>query len=104
MSSFQPQIVPERQAIVRRGEPADAMFFIMEGEVDVEVEPRVRLGKGQFFGEVGLLFDTTRNATVTALNETRLLVLDRADFDRLMRQHPDLKERIEKIAADRTRK
>jgi voltage-gated potassium channel len=101
---LKPQIVPERQAIVRRGEPADAMFVIMEGEVEVEVEPAVRLGKGQFFGEMGLLFDTTRNATVTALDETRLLVLDRADFDRLMRQHPDLKARIEKIAAERAKK
>ena len=102
---LKPQIVPERQAIVRRGEPADAMFFIMDGTVEVEVEPAsVRLAKGQFFGEVGLLFDTTRNATVTALTESRLLVLDRADFDRLMKQHPDLKARIERIASERLRK
>jgi voltage-gated potassium channel len=100
---LKPQIVPERQAIVRRGEPADAMFVIMDGTVEVEVEPPVRLTKGHFFGEMGLLFDTTRNATVTALNETRLLVLDRADFDRLMRQHPDLKARIERIAEERKR-
>jgi voltage-gated potassium channel len=101
---LKPQIVPERQAIVRRGEPADAMFFIMAGEVEVEVDPPVRLGKGQFFGEIGLLHDTTRNATVTALGETRLLALDRADFQRLMTQHPDLKARIEQIAQERLRK
>ena len=101
---LKPQIVPERQAIVRRGEPADAMFFIMDGEVEVEIEPPVRLGKGQFFGEVGLLLDTTRNATVGALHECRLLVLDRADFMRLTSQHPDLKARIEKIAAERMKK
>jgi len=102
---LKPQIVPERQAIVRRGEPADAMFVIMDGEVEVEIEPQpVRLGKGHFFGEVGLLFDTTRNATVTALTECRLLVLDRHDFERLMSQHPDLKARIERIAAERIRK
>jgi voltage-gated potassium channel len=102
---LKPQIVPERQAIVRRGEPADAMFFIMDGDVEVEVDPQhVRLGKGQFFGEIGLLLDTTRTATVTALNECRLLVLDRADFDRLMTQHPDLKARIEKIVSERIKK
>ncbi|WP_395022076.1 cyclic nucleotide-gated ion channel [Dongia sp.] len=100
---LKPQIVPERQVVVRRGEPADAMFFIMEGEVEVEIEPPVKLAKGQFFGEVGLLLDTTRNATVAALTETRLLVLDRADFQRLMHQHPDLKARIEAIAAERKR-
>jgi voltage-gated potassium channel len=101
---LKPQIVPERQVIVRRGEPADAMFFIMEGEVEVEIEPPVKLGKGQFFGEVGLLLDTARNATVEALRECRLLVLDRADFQRLMHQHPDLKARIEAIAAERMKK
>ncbi|GAB2179731.1 cyclic nucleotide-gated ion channel [Dongia sp. agr-C8] len=100
---LKPQIVPERQVVVRRGEPADAMFFIMEGEVEVEIEPPVKLAKGQFFGEVGLLHDTVRNATVAALTETRLLVLDRADFQRLMHQHPDLKARIEAIAAERKR-
>lgn len=101
---LKPQIVPERQAIVRRGEPADAMFIIMDGEVEVDIEPPVRLGKGQFFGEVGLLHDTTRNATVAALHESRLLVLDRADFQRLMAQHPDLKARIETIAAERVKR
>jgi voltage-gated potassium channel len=101
---LKPQIVPQRQVVVRRGEPADAMFFIMDGEAEVEIEPPVRLAKGQFFGEVGLLLDTTRNATVAALSECRLLVLDRADFQRLMAQHPDLKARIEAIAAERTRK
>ena len=101
---LKPVIVPERQSIVRRGEPADAMFFVMDGEVEVEVEPPVRLGKGHFFGEIGLLLDTTRNATVAALHECRLLVLDRADFQRLMAQHPDLKARIEAIAAERMKK
>jgi voltage-gated potassium channel len=101
---LKPQIVPERQVVVRRGEPADAMFFIMDGEVEVEIEPPVKLAKGQFFGEVGLLLDTTRNATVAVLSECRLLVLDRADFQRLMAQHPDLKARIETIAAERMKR
>jgi voltage-gated potassium channel len=101
---LKPQIVPERQVIVRRGEPADAMFFLMDGEVEVEIEPAVRLAKGQFFGEVGLLLDNTRNATVAALSECRLLVLDRTDFQRLMAQHPDLKARIEAIATERMKR
>jgi voltage-gated potassium channel len=101
---LKPQIVPQRQVIVRRGEPADAMFFIMDGEVEVEIEPPVRLNKGQFFGEIGLLLDTTRNASVATLSESRLLVLDRADFQRLMAQHPDLKARIEAIAAERIKR
>src|SRR5215813_1859969 len=47
------QVVPAQFAVVRRGDPADAMFFIMGGEVQVDVQPTpVRLGKGQYFGEI----------------------------------------------------
>src|SRR5215813_12586568 len=43
------QVVPAQFAVVRRGDPADAMFFIMGGEVQVDVQPTpVRLGKGQY--------------------------------------------------------
>lgn len=96
------QIVPERQVIIRRGEPADAMFFVMGGEVEVDVRPNpVRLGKGQFFGEIALVREGPRTATVTDVVETRLLTLDRIDFHRLTQQHPDLKAAIEATAEAR---
>jgi voltage-gated potassium channel len=96
------QVVPARQVVVRRGETADAMFFIVSGEVEVDVLPNpVRLGKGQYFGEIALLRDTQRTATVTSLSECQLLSLDVGDFRRLMAQHPDLKEAIERVAETR---
>jgi voltage-gated potassium channel len=99
---LKPQIVPANQVIVRRGAAADAMFFIMKGTVSVEVAPApVRLGPGQFFGEIGLVMETTRTATVIAQDECKLLSLDVADFKRLTNQMPDLKARIEKVAAER---
>jgi voltage-gated potassium channel len=98
------QVVPARQVVVRRGEPADAMFFIMSGEVEVDVLPHpVRLGKGQYFGEIALIKDTVRNATVTTVDECQLLSLDVNDFRRLMTQHPDLKEAVERVAEARLR-
>jgi voltage-gated potassium channel len=76
---LKPRVVPAASVLVRRGDPADAMYFIMAGQVEVEVQPQpVRLGKGQYFGEVGLLRDTVRNATVTTVGECQLLVLDRS--------------------------
>jgi voltage-gated potassium channel len=96
------QIVPPHYAIVRRGEPADAMFFIVSGEVEVDVQPYpVRLGKGQYFGEIALLRDTVRTATVTAVTECQLLALDVADFRRLLEAHPDLKATITEVAERR---
>lgn len=95
-------ILPARQVVVRHGEPADAMYFIMSGEVAVEVLPHpVRLGKGEYFGEIALIKDTLRTATVTTLTECKLLSLDVQDFRRLMAQSPDLKAAIERVADER---
>jgi voltage-gated potassium channel len=99
---LKPQIAPAHYVIVRRAEPATAMFFIMAGEVEVDVQPHpVRLRAGQFFGEIALLRDTQRTATVTALTEVQLLALEASDFRNLIEQYPDLGERIAKVAEGR---
>jgi len=99
---LRPQIAPAHYAIVRRGEPATAMFFIMAGEVEVDVQPNpVRLRAGQFFGEIALLKDTLRTATVTTLTEVQLLALEASDFRRLSEQYPDLRKRIAQVAEGR---
>ncbi len=98
------EVVPAKYAIVRRGEPADAMFFIMAGEVEVDRQPSpIRLGRGQYFGEIALLHDTVRTATVTALTECQLLALDAADFRRLLDAHPDLRAAVTRVAEQRLR-
>ena len=96
-------IVPPKYAVVRHGEPADAMFFVMSGQVEVDVPPHpVRLGPGQFFGEIGLLHDTVRMATVTTITECQLLSLAVADFRRLLEANPSLKAAIAQVAEQRT--
>jgi len=99
---LKPEIVSTSHVIVHRGDPAHAMFFIMEGEVEVDVQPTpVRLKPGQFFGEIALLRDLHRTATVTAVKECRLLTLDVVDFRKLMTQYPDLKRQVEAVAEER---
>ena len=99
---LKPQIVPEHQVVVRRGEPARAMFFILDGAVEVDVQPNsVRLGKGQYFGEIALVHDIPRTATVTTVAESSFLVLDVADFRRLTVEYPDIRASIERVAAAR---
>ncbi|HET6158938.1 MAG TPA: cyclic nucleotide-binding domain-containing protein [Dongiaceae bacterium] len=61
----------------------------------------VRLKPGQFFGEIALLRDLNRTATVTAVRECRLLALDIADFRNLTTQYPDLRRQVELVAAER---
>jgi voltage-gated potassium channel len=96
------QTVPARQTIVRFGEAADAMFIIMQGEVEVEVTPQpVRLGQGQIFGEIGLIHDVSRTATVTSVTECRLLSLEANDFRRLMNRYSSLRDKVMAVAEKR---
>ncbi len=88
--------VPERTIIVRRGKAGDCMYFIAAGEVQVDVAPNpVRLGSGTFFGELALLGDSVRSATVVTTMPSTLLMLDLADFRTLTAHHPDLKRAID---------
>ncbi|HTO84507.1 MAG TPA: cyclic nucleotide-gated ion channel [Methylomirabilota bacterium] len=98
---LKPQVAPERYVIVRRGDAADAMYFVITGEVEVEIVPPVRLRAGQFFGEIALLRDTERTASVTAVTECHLLSLGVGDFRRLMQQYPALEAAIRKVADTR---
>jgi cAMP-dependent protein kinase regulator len=74
--------------IIRQGDAADRFFIIQDGEVDVEVAaadgaaPRVvnRLGPRDYFGEIGLLTGSTRNATIRATRETQVMELGRDGF------------------------
>ena len=80
---------PARAAIMRRGEPGDCMYFIASGEVEVRLRPGVvRLGPGEFFGEIALLTGEPRNATVVAVQPCTLLTLDIVDFRQLLGRQP----------------
>jgi voltage-gated potassium channel len=101
-SLLKPQAVPAGTVIVRKGDRADSMFFIMAGQVEVEILPHpVILEAGQHFGEIALIRRTQRTATVLAVTECRLLALGVADFQRLLDVHPDIRERIASTAKER---
>ena len=99
---LKPRSVSANQAIVRRGDVADSMYFIMEGEVEVELTPTpVRLKQGEFFGEIALIQNIRRTATIFSITNCRLLVLEAVDFHRLVDQIPELKDHIERTSEER---
>lgn len=99
---FAPKVAVPGERLVRKGDPADAMFLIVSGEVEVDVgEVPVRLKAGDFFGEIALLSKTARTATVRAVSSCQLLVLDSSDFESLLAVHPDLRETISRVAKQR---
>jgi voltage-gated potassium channel len=84
--------------IARRGEPAHSMYFVAAGEVEIELkDKRVRLGAGQFFGEIAALRRARRSATVTAVTRTSLLALDAHDLHALMDREPRIADRIHEV-------
>jgi len=88
--------------IMRRGEHGDCMYFVAAGEVEIRLSPEpVRLGAGQFFGEIALLTGGPRTATVVAMGPSTLLLLDVADFRELVGRQPDLARIIHEEAERR---
>ncbi len=88
---LRPRDYPARAVIVRRGERGDCMYFIAFGEVEVRLRPgTVRLGPGEFFGEIALLTGGPRNATIVATQPCTLLTLDIVDFRHLLGHQQEL--------------
>jgi voltage-gated potassium channel len=98
---LRPREVAAGAAVVRRGQPGDAMYFVVEGEVEIGLDQPVRLGPGAFFGEIALITGAPRTATVVATRTTILLALDLADFRDLAARRPELREVIDAEAERR---
>ena len=100
---LRPRELPPRSVVAKRGAPGDCMFFIVSGEVEIQVEPSpIRLSGGDFFGEMALVTGAARNATVVTTEPTRLLVLDIADFRALASEKPELLDVIHQEAERRS--
>jgi voltage-gated potassium channel len=102
MRLMRAQTVEPGDAIVRRGDIAQSMYFVAAGEVEIELKDgRIRLGVGHFFGEMAVLRQSRRSATVTAVTRTSLLVLDSHDLHALMEREPRVAERVRDVMRQR---
>ena len=103
------RVYPPNTAIVREGAPGDAMFIIKDGRVDVKKkEPTTgidmtiaSLEGGACFGEMALLTGNPRSATVMAIQAASVFVLERRDFEMLLKEHPTISMSLNKIVAER---
>jgi CRP/FNR family transcriptional regulator, cyclic AMP receptor protein len=95
--------VEEGRELVREGDFSYEFMAIEEGEVEVTRggEHVADLGPGDFFGEMGLLEKTLRNATVTAKTPVRLVTLTGWDLRRVERTAPEAMERIRAVLEER---
>ena len=95
--------VPEGRALIRQGELGREFVVLMEGTATVERDGAVvaTLGAGAHFGELALLVDHPRNATVTATTDCRVQVIDRRGFQNLLDNSPHLTKNLLQSLAHR---
>jgi CRP/FNR family cyclic AMP-dependent transcriptional regulator len=93
------------KALTRQGLSGSEFFVIVEGEVSVtkDGEEIRTLGPGDFFGEIALLEDTPRTATVTAKTPLRFFVLTRQAFRSLLAHQPEVEEKVTSALEERVR-
>ncbi len=97
--------------IFYEGDPADAVFVVVNGRVKVVTTSTdgkefilTVLGAGQVFGEMGLLEAAPRSAAVITITEVELMVIKRDDFDRLIETRPTISRKLMAILSRRLRR
>jgi CRP/FNR family transcriptional regulator, cyclic AMP receptor protein len=97
--------VEEGKALTREGQSGSEFFVIVDGEVSVTKDgSEIRtLGPGDFFGEIALLEDTPRTATVIAKTPLRFFVLTRQAFRSLLAHQPELEQKVTEALEERLR-
>lgn len=101
-------IYAKGQEVVRQGEDGDEFYLALDGELEVTKsapdEKAVVVGtlrSGDFFGEMAMLSGEKRTATVRALKDSTLAVVDREHFRRVLLAKPELAARISEVLAER---
>jgi len=110
LSHSRPVLFTVGEAIVREGAIGRSLYQVITGRVEVlkEVQPGhtihvAELGPGEVFGEMTLFQGLPRSATVRALEDSRLLRVDRAGVRELLERDPDLLERFAQLVNSRRR-
>lgn len=100
------------EALMRQSEPSTSIHFILTGQVVVERQRRsdalpvvlAHLGSGEIVGEMGVMVDLPRSASVIAVTPTTTLELDTASFERAARAFPILHRVLAKLLSERLRR
>ena len=99
---LQSRRLPAGSTVFTKGDPANAMYFILSGTVRVHLPGRtIDMGAGEFFGEMALYRDAPRLVRVHCLTDCRLLRLAKDDFNRLSEDDADFRHKIETVVRER---
>jgi MFS family permease len=91
------------EVVIRTGEPGDRFYMVADGALEVSNGVHARARRGDFFGELALLRDIPRTATVIATTRSRLYALERDDFLAAVTGHSGVRAAGEAVVAQRLR-
>jgi len=84
---------------IRKGEPGDSMYFVGSGLIEVVSEDGAEvyatMGEGDFVGEMAMVLDRPRTASVRTVGYCDLYVLEKSDFLKVLEGYPEMKKHIE---------
>jgi CRP-like cAMP-binding protein len=95
------------QVLMKQGDIGDAAYVIIKGDAEVLISsksgdiPVATLHDGDFVGEIAILCDTPRTATVKAKNELKALRIRKEPFFELLRQFPEMAVEMTRLLAER---
>ncbi|WCR11823.1 cation:proton antiporter [Paracoccus stylophorae] len=91
------------QVIARKDSPSRSVYFVSSGAVELEIAGQTtRLGRGDMFGQMGVLLNKPRRAQVTAITPTSLLMLDETAFRRVLKRSRALRQAVRDSVAARS--
>ena len=92
--------------LFREGDPVGPMFVVLEGSARVIVAGHVveMAGPGTLLGEIALIDDLPRTATIVAIERCRVLPIGRPEFDLLVREKPEFARHVMKVLVQRLRR
>jgi CRP/FNR family transcriptional regulator, cyclic AMP receptor protein len=95
--------LPQQKVLIREGERGREFFVLLDGQAEVTKDGRRinTLGSGDFFGEIALVADSPRTATVTATSPIRALVITDRSFRQLLKESPEIQRKVLVALADR---
>lgn len=100
------QTLSAGQTLFKEGEPAELMFVLMSGTAEVIVNKRVveTAEAGAIIGEMGMIDEGARSASVVAKSDCKLLVIDRKRFNFLIQHTPNFALHVMRVIAHRLRR
>lgn len=98
-------VLPAGQTLFSEGETGDVMYILMSGKAKIIVHNKVveAAEAGAILGEMAMIEDSTRSATVTAITDCRLLTINQDRFNFLLQQTPNFALHVMRVIAGRLR-